>query len=116
MVAATATGELCHQIFVVVETEAERGNGDVLFAEGLSERTEFARRAGADIRLAIGQQNDAIDVFQVHKLAKLCRALADAGEECRVAAGADAGNCISNSRLVAEPRCGNEDFYGRVVP
>jgi hypothetical protein len=90
--AVAAQRQLHHQVLVVVDAQADRRHRDSLCRQAGAQRAELRRRARPLVRLAVGQQDDAVDAVLARELAHLARALHDAREQRGAAARLQAGD------------------------
>lgn len=114
-VAAGAEGEAGHEVFVVVEANADGGHMDVFFKEGVAEAAEIFGGAGADVGDAVGEEDDAVDEPAVEVFADFGGALAHSAEEGGHATGLDAADLILDPFEVAGMAGGDDGFDGAVV-
>ena len=90
VVAVARGGEALHQVLVVLEAEADGGDGDALRGELAAELGELARRRRPDVGEAVRQQDDAVDLGVGQELLDLAAAFLDAVVERGRAVGGQA--------------------------
>lgn len=115
VVSVAASGKLCHQIFVVSESDADGGDGDTFFGAGFTEATECVGRAWADVCESIRKQDDSIDALFVQKFTDFRKSFADSTKQGGESVGLDAIDLAEDIFFVGDFGCGDEDVDAGIV-
>ncbi len=115
VISVAASCELCHQIFVVSESDADGGDRDTFFGAGFSEATEGIGRARADVGESVRKQDDAIDALFVEELADFGQSFADTTKQGGKSVGLDAVDLADDIFFVRHFGGGNKDVNARIV-
>ena len=107
--------QLRHQVFVVIQSQTHRGDGDAFLHERGAERPELTGGLRSHVGQAVGEQDHAIDAVLVEKLPQLIGPLAHAREQGGRAPRLDAADLLDHRFLVAELGGGNDHLDRRVV-
>src|SRR5690606_11617819 len=94
--------------------EADGGDGNAVLHETRAEAAERVGRAGTDVGLSVGEQDDAVDEVVLDAAAELFGTGGDAAMEIGAAAGHDLGDDALDLAAVADGRGGVEGVHAVV--